>query len=570
MNDGWAVLLAAATAAGALTPGSVPVSLGVALGLVALAARRPALLCVGAALAASALAAASWAGLRQPPSGPVTGEATLVGDPVDVDGAVRVELRLGGRRVEAWARGQAAGRLRERLAGQRVTLSGRLEPVTGRRRGYLAHRHVAARVIVEGVDGWSPGGFTARLSNGLRGVLMDGAASLPDRARALFAGFVLGDDRDQDPGTVEDFRASGLSHLLAVSGQNVAFVLALAAPLTSRLGLRSRFVAVLGVLLVFGVVTRWEPSVLRAEAMAAVSVLAATAGRPASTVRVLALAVTALLLVDPLLVGSVGFLLSCGACAGIATLTGPLSRRLPLPLAVTLAAQVGVAPVLLPVFGSLPVASVPANLLAVPAAGPVMVWGLAAGLPAGLVGGPLAVAVHGPTRLLVGWIDGVAGWAARLPLGQLRTGHAVVLAGLALVAALVRRLRPVAVALTVAVCLSASAIPPGNVSGAELTQGARLWRTGAASVLVVQRPRPGPLLAALRGAGVQGIGILVVAGRDPGAELPPGLVLVTDRHRPALVLTAGRVALGAQVRLGRLRVDVRAVSPGLVVRVRGG
>jgi competence protein ComEC len=135
---------------------------------------------------------------------------------------------------------------------------------------------------------------------------------------------------------------------------------------------------------------------------------AAWAGRPVSTLRLLALAVTGLLLLDPLLVGSVGFLLSTGACLGIALLAGPLARRMPLLLAVTLSAQAGVAPVLVAVFGAFPLAALPANLLAVPAAGPLMVWGMAGGAAAGMAGGQAAAALHAPTRLLMAWIEGVA------------------------------------------------------------------------------------------------------------------------------------------------------------------
>ena len=161
--------------------------------------------------------------------------------------------------------------------------------------------------------------------------------------------------------------------------------------------------------------------------------LASTLGRSVSGLRLLALAVTGVLLVDPLLVGSVSFLLSAGACAGIALFAAPLAAALPGPrplaaaLAVTLAAQIGVAPVLVPVFGGLPVAAVPANLLAVPAAGPVMMWGLAAGLPAGLVGGAVAHLVHVPTGWLVAWVAGVARVSARLPLGELRGPHVLLL-----------------------------------------------------------------------------------------------------------------------------------------------
>ena len=107
--------------------------------------------------------------------------------------------------------------------------------------------------------------------------------------------------------------------------------------------------------------------------------------------RVLAIAVVVLLLVDPFLVHSVGFQLSCAASLGIALFAPRLTRWIRGPawlrecLAVTAAAQLGVAPVLLPVFGSMPLVALPANLLAVPVAGPLTTFGMAAGAVAGLL-----------------------------------------------------------------------------------------------------------------------------------------------------------------------------------------
>jgi ComEC/Rec2-related protein len=142
---------------------------------------------------------------------------------------------------------------------------------------------------------------------------------------------VLGDDRAEPPDLVDDFRAAGLSHLTAVSGENLAFALALAGPLLRRLALRWRFVATAGLVAWFALLTRFEPSVLRACVMAALAALAVVLARPASTVRLLALAVSVLVLVDPLLVWSVGWWLSVGATAGIALLAAPLAARLPGP-----------------------------------------------------------------------------------------------------------------------------------------------------------------------------------------------------------------------------------------------
>jgi competence protein ComEC len=169
----------------------------------------------------------------------------------------------------------------------------------------------------------------------------------------------------------------------------------------------------------FVVITRFEPSILRAGVMAALSATAFVTGRERSPVRILALAVTGLLLVDPLLAWSIGFWLSVGATAGVCTAGPWLAERLAafgpvaLPLGITLGAQLGVAVPSLLVFGRLPLVSVVANLLAVPVAGFVMLYGLPAGLVVGVVPvlGPVLMF---PARLGTEWVDTVAMLGARL------------------------------------------------------------------------------------------------------------------------------------------------------------
>jgi competence protein ComEC len=576
VSDGWAVALALSTAAGALLARSplLGLSAGAVLVVVALGLRRPLVLCLGAALLSSGLAARSWDGLDPPPSArAVTAErVTLVTDPAPMGSAVRTEARLRGKRLEVLARGQAAVRLRPRLAGERVEVSGRLQPVADARRAHLASRHIVAQVTVQQVGAHDSGSPPARLANRIRRVLVRGTGSLSDQDRALFTGLVLGDDREQDPGTVDDFRGAGLTHLLAVSGQNVAFVIMLASPVLRRLGLRGRFAATMVVLLGFGVLTRWEPSVMRAAAMAAITVLAVTLGRPVSTMRVLALAVTGLLLLDPLLVRSVGFQLSSGACAGIALLAGPLSGRgVPKPLAVTLAAQVGVAPVLVPLLGGMPVASLAANLLAVPAAGPVMAWGLVAGPLAGAAAGlgaePVATALHLPTRMLVGWVAEVAEWAASLPLGQARAPHALAIASLVGLALCWPRIRPPALVAAAMALIAASVWPPPPThEGGVIARGARLWRTSGATVLVVDGSRPLPLLTALREARVRGLDVVALRTATPSGAA--GMEPVLRRHPARLVLTPTTARPGSHITVGGLRVEVLRAVPKLDVRVR--
>ncbi len=138
--------------------------------------------------------------------------------------------------------------------------------------------------------------------------------------------------------------------------------------------------------------------------------------------RILAVAVTGLVLVDPLLVWSVGFWLSVGATFGVSAIGPWLAVRFrrwdrtglfALPVGVTLGAQLGVVVPSVAVFGRLPLVSIPANLLAVPLAGAVMLYGLPAGLLAGWVPA-IAPVVMFPARIGVRWVDTVAVLGARL------------------------------------------------------------------------------------------------------------------------------------------------------------
>jgi competence protein ComEC len=562
--------LAVAAWSGALHPISTPWLPAAAVLVAGLAWRRPLVLVAGVLVLAAALSATAWQGLRPVSDGPWTGTATLVSDPVaGRHGQVRADLRLpDGSRVEARADGGAAGLLLERAAGQRLAVAGRLEPPP-EHAPWLVPRHVRGVLVVDVVSGWTDGHLLTRATNGLRRTLVHGARSLGDDERALFTGIVLGDDREQSAEDADAFRGAGLGHLLAVSGQNVAFVLVVVQPLARRLGRRPRLVLLVTVLVGFAGLTRFEPSVLRAVAMAGIAAVATASGRRSTGVQVLALAVTALVLVDPLLVHSLGFRLSVAASAGILVLAPPLRDRLPGPallvdaLSVTLAAQAAVAPLVVPAFGGLPVVSLPANVLATPAAGPVTAWGLTAGVVAGVLPDSWAAAAHVPTRVLLGWIDGVAHLAVRAPLGELGLAHvaALVLLVPSVLWCVSRRRVAFAVAGALAV-VGVLALPAIGLRGphrleAELPGGGLLWRRGGGTALVVDgRSDPEDLLEALRRAGVTELDLVV--GRTVGA----GDVLAELRRRypgataigPEGLQGASTVEAPARLRVGSLVV----------------
>lgn len=555
LTDGGAVVLAIAVWLAALAHRPVPAVVLVGMALVALATRRPAVVVVLAALLAATLASRSHAGLRPIEPGAFAGVVTLVADPTPTAFGWRADVRLGHRRVELTAGDAAGGALSTALTGERVRVEGRLSAPRPNA-PWLVPRHVVGRLAASSVKRVDAGAAPWRAANRFRRLLQRGASTTGEPERSLYAGFVLGDDRGQPPEVVDDFRGAGLTHLLVVSGQNVAFLLVLVSPVTDRLPWRGRWVVTIAVIAVFAVVTRFEPSVLRASAMAAVAVTAGAVGRPAGSIRTLALAVAGLILVDPLLVHSIGFQLSVGASLAIALLASRVAAVVPGPrplaeaIGVTVAAQFGVAPVLVPLAGGLPVVSLLANPLAVPVAGLVTTWGLPAGVVAGLGGPGAASVVHLPTSLMIRWVAAVARISASLPLGSLGWPHLAGLAAALLLATRPRPLRlaalPVAAvaALAPAVALSS---PPSVVTG----EGFAVHRAGGATAVVLDGGSTVDVLEGLRETGVRRIDLLLFDGRG-ARDLTRAL-----RHRWAVGRAIDTTTSGPlRVLVGGLEVSV--------------
>ena len=374
-------------------------------------------------------------------TGPLDASATVRSDPEPIGGGWRLEVQLeSGQRLDAVAFGSAGFTAQQVEVGEQVRVTGGVRPIGDR--AWLRSRHLVGRVSLDTIEATDDAGRLNRSVNALRRVIADGAVSFDSRAEALYLGLVIGDDRFQHLSQKAQFRAAGLTHLLAVSGQNVAFVLLVVRPLLMLFGYRFRLLLIVLVLLLFVAVTRAEPSVLRATAAAIVGAWATATGRSRSGLRALAGGVVAMIFLDPFLVQVVGFQLSVAASAGIIVLGPALVRRIRLPrlvaepLAVTMAAQMAVAPLLVGYFGPLPLAAIPANLLAGWAAGAVMTAGLTVGPVAGLLASAglpsIGALVQTPTRLLVDWIDLSARWSATVPLPRL-DGTAMAITGAAVV-----------------------------------------------------------------------------------------------------------------------------------------
>lgn len=271
---------------------------------------------------------------------------------------------------------------------------------------------------------------------GLRSGFVDAASALPGGGGELLPGLAVGDTTAVSRSLDEAMKSSSLSHLTAVSGANCAVIVAVLTGLLAAVGAPRR-IRITGALIGLGffvLLVTPEPSVIRAALMALAVLLALGAGRPSAGVPVLSLVVLVVVIADPWLSRSYGFVLSALATAGLLTLTGPLTRLLAriLPrwlaatMAIPLAAQLACQPVLILLAPALPVLGVPANLLAAPAAPIATLLGLigclltpifapAAGLALWLGWIPatwisaIATAIHALPATSLPWLPGAAG-----------------------------------------------------------------------------------------------------------------------------------------------------------------
>ncbi|MEZ5077781.1 MAG: ComEC/Rec2 family competence protein [Solirubrobacterales bacterium] len=249
---------------------------------------------------------------------------------------------------------------------------------------------------------------------------------VPPREAALARGFVLGEDDEVDAGTAEDFRRAGLSHLLAVSGQNVTLLALLAMPLLAALGigLRERLVWILALIVLYVPLAGAGPTIQRAAVMGGLGLLATLGGRRSSRLYALLIAAVATLAVDPGVAAEVGWQLSFAAVAGIFALAAPLRRALAARLgrgpartalaegiAVTVAATLATAPLIAFHFGTVSTTTLAANVLALPAVAPAMWLGMAAAAASQIPGAPVEL-LNVPAALLLAYVAQVAAWCA--------------------------------------------------------------------------------------------------------------------------------------------------------------
>ena len=463
-------------------------------------------------------------------------------------------------------------------------------------------RRHGVHVILRGRDPEVVGrrGGLGAVADGVRAAIASALASgVSGERRAVLLGIVLGEDEGLAPSLRDDFRASGLYHLLAVSGQNVALVaggvllLAWLIGIPRMAGQVGALVAIAAYVLAVGA----QPSVVRAGVAGGLASLAWMCARERDRWWFLLLGALVLLAWNPYNLLDPGFQLSFAAVVAIFTIVPRLLHWLegyPVPrvasavLAVSIACGVATAPLLLFQFGSVPAYSVVANAMAAPVVAPLLGLGL------------LAAAVHPilpDVAALLSWLDGwlaaylvvCARTVSALPYAQV-SAPAVLMAGVGLTATIViaRRSRMVAI-ITVAIGLVAIAwraapdpgIPPPSglrVTFLDVGQGdATLLQVVQGSMLVDQGPPEANVAQQLRRFGIRELSLLVLthpqrdhvggaaavlSSTDVRAVIDPRLASSVPEERAAMaeakehrvpVVTARP---GLEYAIGRLHVRV--------------
>lgn len=389
---------------------------------------------------------------------------------------------------------------------------------------------------------------------------------MPAREAALARGFVLGDDDGVDEATKEDFIRAGLSHLLAVSGENVTLLALLAMPVLAAFGipLRERLVWTIALIAVYVPLAGSGPSVQRAAVMGAAGLLATLAGRRASRLYALGLAAVVTVAIDPSVAGDVGWQLSFAAVLGILLLASPIRDRLLARsgsgagglwrralvegIAVTVSATLATGPLIAHVFEEVSLTSLAANVLALPAVAPAMWLGMASAALAQIPGVPLAP-LNGLDALLLAYIAQVAAWCGhpswavlhvQIGIWTMLATYVAMAVGIALGASL-SRARRLAAARSHAIRVGTDAL-----RGFTTPWCGQLTQRGTAA----RRPAT---IAVLFGIALAGGAWFLhrPPGSDPPPTAPPGLrievldigqgdaILLQPRRAPAVLVDGG-------------------------------
>lgn len=321
------------------------------------------------------------------PSPGMAPDTTVIGTVTD---AGRYDVRMRDERT-----GAIVSISIRRGVGERIRVTcGRMDPLPrdskalfdARRGAWFRCRGSVSVASVGAASGWDPRRMLAAWRSLLTRRIQ---RMLPGDAGSLLAGILYG-ERGLSAEAAAAFKTAGMTHLIAVSGSNIAIVVALFVPFFLLLGYRRKPAIVLSgiAITLFVLFVGAQASVVRAALMGWLALLARVCGRRASAARLLLIAAAVIVLFDPwALAFDAGFALSFLATGGLLAWSRPFAKRLGwIPgifglreaAATTLAATIATFPYSLWAFGSASLAGLLTNLFAVPLVGVAMLWGAVA------------------------------------------------------------------------------------------------------------------------------------------------------------------------------------------------
>ena len=308
---------------------------------------------------------------------------------------------------------------------------------------YLARQGIFAGLKGEEVkiqhSGWPWGGWALR-----QRIVDSQSHRLGSPEGPLVSAMVMGGRAVDLPFEIKDaFVQVGMAHALAASGFHVSLVVAAVLTVTGRLANTQKLIIGTATLILFGILSGFSPSVLRAILMGIASLTALAAGRRSKPVGLLLGVAVVLLVINPLWIWDLGFQLSFLATLGLIVTVPRLTQVLDwLPptiatlIAVPLAATLWTLPLQLYAFGVVPLYSVLANVITTPLLAAITIGGFVSGVVALIwpwAGGALAWALFYPCHLLIALIKAVGQLPGQtLALGTISIGQLVLLYGLLL------------------------------------------------------------------------------------------------------------------------------------------
>jgi len=331
----------------------------------------------------------------------VTVEGMIDDEPVFSDGRIVFTMRADTVTENGRPAPVRNGRIRVRVYsdnpmdelryGKMVRIRAEVEIPPGRRNigGFDYRRFLAAKGI-SGICSINPrqmevldesrGFFLKAAGYAVRRGILDALyGAMPRQEASVAAGMLIGYTDEMPDSMEEAFRKAGLSHIMAVSGANLAFLLLPFIWVLKKIGLNPRWASIISlpVMLIYVFATGMEASVIRAAIMAGIMLLGMIIWRQTDFFCSISASAILMLLSNTFMLFDIGFILSYGATVSLVVFYKPVFDRLPakIPkvirdtLAGTFSAQLGVIPVIAGTFNTFSVVSILANLAVVPITG---------------------------------------------------------------------------------------------------------------------------------------------------------------------------------------------------------